>query len=709
MFRANRQNKRLLQLVAGAFLLPLLAHAYIGLSSHYIADDYCYAVAARQGILAAQITWYSTWQGSVSSNFLAMFSSLLPPETIRFLPATALTIWGLLLTWTVWQLKPVSTRAWRLSTSVLLATMTLALSLDGRPRMTPQTLYWLNGSLRYLAPQLVLVAYAGFVIFAQNRIDQRRQLSAACVVSTTLALIAGLFSEAHMAAQVTGTFLATLACAVFVSRPVRQKLLPLLSAGLAGSLIAFLVMALSPGMRVRQALLPAPPDLLTLGLRTSSYTLEFVREIVLRAPENLLLAAIVPALIARLTHGIARNATVRGNTRNDGLVPWLVAIPAGVLLLLAACFSTAAWALASFPPMRTLLIPQFLLFSAITTWSFLLGLWTLRDWPPRTNTRMKLSGVVTLSLILAWPLNDSWNTLDLRFEAEANAQTWDAFDRQLRQAKTQQLDSLQLPAPDNLAGLDLVGQEANFWVNSCVSDYYGVSVTGYPPPPIPNATALLNMSGVDVEIGNVATVNHYSLSRSFAWPGETLFLSVHWLPRSTTERPYRVSIDLYAENGQVHTQTTSLLNDTYDTTVWVPKRSFVDTYELKIPETTEATLSAPFVIGLYGQSESQRFPVVARGGAPGSVLGEIRILESQCGPNGEELHSLGRKDDAKLFEAVTKLLASDLIVGPLQIEVGVFDSAISLCDDQTSRQQRERAIELVTQNFDVAEVIDDMQ
>ena len=91
------------------------------------------------------------------------------------------------------------------------------------------------------------------------------------------------------------------------------------------------------------------------------------------------------------------------------------------------------------------------------------------------------------------------------------------------------------------------------------------------------------------------------------------------------------------------------------------------------------------------------------------MLGEIRILESQCGPNGEELHSLGRKDDAKLFEAVTKLLASDLIVGPLQIEVGVFDSAVSLCDDQTSRQQRERAIELVTQNFDVAEVIDDMQ
>ena len=709
MLRANRQNTRLLQLVAGAFLLPLLAHAYIGLSSRYIADDYCYAVAARQGVLAAQITWYSTWQGSVSSNFLAMLASLLPPETIRFLPATTLTIWGLLLTWTVCQLKPVSTRAWRLPTSVLLATMTLALSLDGRPRMTPQTLYWLNGSLRYLAPQLVLVAYAGFVIFAHNRINQRRQLLAACAASTTLALIAGSFSEAHMAAQVTGIFLATLACAVFVSRPVRQTLLPLLSTGLAGSLIAFLVMTVSPGMRVRQALLPAPPDLLTLGLRTFSYTLEFVRELVLRAPENLLLAMIVPALIARLTNAIATNTAIRNDTRNDGFIPWLAVIPAGVLLVLAACFSTAAWALATFPPMRTLLIPQFLLFSAITTWSFLFGLWTLRHWTPGTDTRMKMFGVVALALTLAWPLNDSWNTLDLRFDAEANAQTWDAFDRQLRQAKTQQLDSLHLPVPDNLAGLDLVGQEANFWVNSCVSDYYGVSVTGYQPPPISNATNLPNMNRVHVEIGNVATINHYSLARPFAWPGETLSLSVHWLPRSTTEQPHRVSIDLYAENDQVHTQTTSLLHDTYDTMVWIPKRSFVDTYELKIPETTEATLSAPFVVGLYGPSESQQLPVVARGGAPGSVLGEIRILESQCGPNGEELHSLGRKDDAKLFEAVTKLLADDPIVGPLQIEVGVFDSAVSLCDEQTSRRQRERAIELVTQNLDVSEVIDDMQ
>ena len=271
----ERAFARLFGLLACVFLLPLIARGYIGLFSYYLADDYCIANEARRGIWAAQSYWYMNWEGTVSSNLLATLAGPEHLSVVRVWPVATLIIWTVLLTWTVWQVRLFAGCRWRLLTSVVLAAMTLVLTLDGRPQMAPQVLYWLDGSTKYLAPQLFLVGYVGFVVYCCRRTRRPEWRWVAYIGAGVLAAIAGLFAEVHMAAQVTGLVVAALACVLLARQDLRRRLMPLMGAGVGGSLFAFLIIFLAPGMQVRQGVHPEPPDLLTLSVGTVGYTLDF--------------------------------------------------------------------------------------------------------------------------------------------------------------------------------------------------------------------------------------------------------------------------------------------------------------------------------------------------------------------------------------------------------------------------------------------------
>jgi hypothetical protein len=565
----------LLGMIAAAFLWPLAAHSYVGLFTQYMADDYCQAVGVGQGVWASQVSLYRTWQGTVASNLLASLSGLLPPASVRFWPAAALTLWVVLLTWTVWLCQPTLRRLERWLIAVTLAAAAVALTLDGRPQMTPQVVYWLNGSLRYLGAQLFLVGYVGYVVFAQ-RLGSETPRWGVYLVAAGLAAIAGLFSEAHTAAQITGLGLAVAAFAVVVTPERRRNMLPLLVAGLCGSVAALLVILWSPGMRVRQSLFAEPPGLVTTGVRALGYTLEFLGDLVARAPETIAVAIIVPALLARWGGAEAAGGQPRPLGRRD-LAPWLIGLPVGCVVVQTACFATAAWAVSVFPPTRTLLIPRFVLFTGLMAWGFLAGRWlrAAADGGGRARP-VGLPGLLSLALVTMWPIGEGLRTVTVRAEAEAHARTWSAFDRQLRDAAATGLAAVHLPAPGNIAGLDVVGPDRAFWVNGCVSGYYGVSVTGFPPPPIPTEAERGELTPVDVDIGGVASITGYALHQTYATGGESLDLTVEWRPQASTEVPHAVYLGLHGANDEPFVQrlVTPDLSG-YISSTWIPGRPFL--------------------------------------------------------------------------------------------------------------------------------------
>ena len=526
-------------MIALAFIWPLAAHSYVGLFTQYMADDYCQAAGAGQGVWASQVALYRTWQGTVASNLLASLAGRLPPESVRFWPAAALTLWVVLLTWTIWLCRPTVRRLERWLISVVLAAAVMALTLDGRPQMTPQVVYWLNGSLRYLGAQLFLAGYVGYVVFAQ-RLGSETPRWGVSLIAAGLAAIAGLFSEAHTAAQITGLGLAVAAFAVVVTPERRRNTLPLLVAGLCGSVAALLVILWSPGMRVRQSLFAEPPGLMTTGVRALGYTLEFLGDLVARAPETIAVAIVVPALLARWGGAESADRHPRPLGRRD-LAPWLIGLPVGCVVVLTACFATAAWAVSAFPPTRTLLIPRFALFAGLMAWGFLAGRWLRADADGGGRARpVGLPGLLSLVLVTMWPIGEGLRAVAVRAEAEAHARTWSAFDRQLRDAGATGLAAVHLPAQGKVAGLDVVGLDRAFWVNGCVSEYYGVSVTGFPPPPIPTEAERRDLTPVDVDIGGVASITGYALHQTYATGGEPFDLTVEWRPQASTEMPHAV-------------------------------------------------------------------------------------------------------------------------------------------------------------------------
>ncbi len=700
----------LLVILAGAFLVPLLAHADIGRFNRYLADDYCVANVVRaEGVRGAVEYWYLNWHGSILFDLFASLGGLLPASMVRFWPVLALSSWALLLVWTLWQL-PLATRRWdRVLVSVVLAELTLAVLLDGPPHMVPQSVYWLDGALRYMAPQLFLVAYVGVVACRLRKATGRQLSPAACGLAGVLALSAGLFSETHMAAQTTGLMLGTLACALLSPEPRRARVMPLLYAGLGGTLLAVVITVVAPGTMVRQGLFPDPPDVVTTGLLTLGYTRDYLADVAVRAPWSLVLTALTPALLAWL---LGRSERTRDRSRVPSATrgPWLIAIPCMTAVVLAATFAPTAWAASSFPPVRSLLVSQTVLFGGLATWSYLVGQCThvyIRD---EHVVRLRLPLVGALLLTIIWPLHTATRIHAWRAEADAYARTWEIFDLKLRQANAQGLSAARLPAPENFANLETVGSDAGFWVNGCVSAFYGLSVTGFPPPSLPSAADLNRMNSVEVDVEGIATITDYRVHQVYAEPGEMLSVTVQWLPRNITEIPHGVFMALNGPNGQSISQsTTTLTANGYDTTVWAPGRSFLGTYAVEIPRSAESTRDARLVVGLYNPSTLQQLPLMTRGVSAPDRLATVTISDSGCGPRADDRDAAHRRADAELWTAVTGQFDIDPVVGPLHIEVGVYDSVVSLCDDDTSGAERERAVEIVRLFGNVTDVVDRMK
>src|SRR5262245_50977270 len=70
-----------------AFFIALLAHAYIGLFSRFLADEYCTAgVVQTYGFFGAQKYWFTTWTGRFSFTLAISLAHLIGAKLVPFLP-----------------------------------------------------------------------------------------------------------------------------------------------------------------------------------------------------------------------------------------------------------------------------------------------------------------------------------------------------------------------------------------------------------------------------------------------------------------------------------------------------------------------------------------------------------------------------------------------------------------------------------------------
>src|SRR5207245_10862434 len=132
------------------------------------------------------------------------------------LPAAAILVWLVVLTWTFAQFGVGKLRAFVLAEVAAFATLQTAPDLA-------QSLYWQTGMLTYLLPLVLATFLVGWI---RRAIDGGRLQYWALGLCALVTFVAGGLSETYLIPQNVGLSLALVVCAVLTPRGDARRLWP---------------------------------------------------------------------------------------------------------------------------------------------------------------------------------------------------------------------------------------------------------------------------------------------------------------------------------------------------------------------------------------------------------------------------------------------------------------------------------------------------
>lgn len=461
--RTVRTTHLMLSLVV---TLSLLTFGYLGFSSRYLADDYCFSrLVIESGFWGAQVRSYQTWSDRFSTMFFTSLLDRLGVAGMQILPAL-LTI-GLLLV-AFFLFRELRDRFKLQITDLeiyILTGLITFISLYTAPDQF-QSLFWRAGSVTYTLP--VIGMLLGFVA-----VFSRRDRAASpwwSLLTAVLFLISGGFSETNLALQV-GILLLVGIGVHRRYRPVqlRAPVWDHLGGAMVGSVLALGVMLLSPGNSVRMANMPDPPDFLRLVSLSARYGLGYLSQSVRGYPLPFLVTLVTGFCLAQLNPA----SLPESSQAKKGL--W--EIPLALLLLAGVVCVPSAYAQSAYPENRTLLGIRWITVTALTVWSYLLGaIWNnRRDRNPRlTQPRSVTHAALILVLCSFYLILGGLQVLDTIPTAQQRAAAWDTRNREiLAQAAAGERD-VQVQALDSVGRIKELDEDPDHWVNKCAAVYYGV-------------------------------------------------------------------------------------------------------------------------------------------------------------------------------------------------------------------------------------------
>jgi hypothetical protein len=473
-----------------AFILVLVIHAYNGSFTRYWADDYSFAnVLTSEGFIGAQKYWYLQWDGRFTSTFAISLAELIGPRIVPILPSLALIIWLIAMTWTIKQFRLKIFLMNSRLLPFLLAVFVIATALSTCPDIF-QSFYWQVGMLTYLVPVIILTLYAGLTAYWMNRKLQRSAQVVFLIFSVLVTFCAGGFSETYVALQTGGLLLAIGVCMLWLSRNLKQNLLPILIAGFLGSFIAMLVMVLAPGNFIRASFFPPHPDLFSLVKLSVYYSVMKMGSIGYHHLGDIGVMLVLPAMLAFTFNPAISNGKecVGSKLKTKDLVRYFVLVPVIGFVLIVFCFAPSVYGMSGPPPPRALIITQIIIICVVIYWSYQAGL-ALKQYHPkfrkiRPSTFYIVVSILVLALLGLGPIISAQRTLSLSSAYRDYAKNWDIQDSEFRVASLRGEKNITIKALPTgiLAGLGGVGSDPNGWVNIAVARYYGFdSITAIGP------------------------------------------------------------------------------------------------------------------------------------------------------------------------------------------------------------------------------------
>ena len=459
---------------AVAATIPVAVHAYLGTFARYIADDFCTASTLRQfGFLASQTYWYETWTGRYSYTFAVSLAQSIGPALTPWLTLLVLIAWIVFIAYaaqTMLGLRGIAPVA------VALATIHVFSTLDGSPSVY-QSLYWQTGMVTYTLPLVLSVAYAAWLWGAGQGRQGPRNTAAACTISLAAAFLLGGFSETYVALQTSALVLLLLSMPWLIAGAKRSRAVSLVAAGLAGSVLAGLTVALAPGTGVRRALMPAAPQLMPWVEATLRDGYLFLARTVKGSPEAIVLSIALPCLLVLLFASERGPLAQSGKGAGVGSLLPLLLLPIATPILILATIAPYEFAISSYPDARVLVTAMFVLITGLVVWGAYLGKVLAGLTRMRSSAARRVAGWLAVILVLgllAVSVRSASTILDQEDAARDYARSWDTRDRNLRQPGAG--DAGQVPAASlrHMGGLAEIGHDPEEWINRCVAGTYGL-------------------------------------------------------------------------------------------------------------------------------------------------------------------------------------------------------------------------------------------
>lgn len=449
----------LLLIIPSTVVLSL--HAYIGSYTRFIADDYCEAFFSRNlGLLRNIWYWYSNFEGRYSEFAGNYVLALAGTKGYPFLPSLEMISWGTIIILAVFWLQPKETRI-KLWQATCLGVVLLFSMLLLTPYVD-QSLYWWAGVGAHALPLVGFTVSLSIYLWCRARTFDRKGVILLAGLSFVLAFINGGFSETFTATQIVFLFLWMLWLFLRKELNFHQPGPFYLASSLAGGLVALVVVIISPGNATRQSFFTQTMDIFTILQISFSGYLAFFGKI-FTTPEKWI--GWMGILLVFFWFG--------KQTPPERIIkiwePFAILL-SGLTILVFASFTPGAYGLSDIVPERAQIIPAFFLLLTTISAAFLWG-----NQRGTAGEHLKWLGVAVVLIILAAGINAK-NIFNSRDVYITYAQSWDQNEQKILSAVASGEKTVVITPIYNWAGLNEPNDNPKFFVNYCMSKYYGINI-----------------------------------------------------------------------------------------------------------------------------------------------------------------------------------------------------------------------------------------
>jgi hypothetical protein len=463
--------------IAALALIPLAAHAWMGSYSRFVSDDFSSAaLAARLGVWGAAVDWYVNWTGRFSANIVDSLTGALGQKALGWQVLIVLLLWLAALTLVFSRLIPHGKPCVEWPASIFMASVLLTVAFQVTPDL-PQSLYWAQGMHSLVLP-MTLGTFLGAILLKIRDQDVGSGAAPRIAGAGLLAFLAGGFGETYVSLQTLVLVMMLMYTLLYSPPRNRGRMAIAIGVCLTASLLAMLIIILSPGNTARQSHFPPTPSLPAMLAISLQAFLSYLGRIFTSSWKIWQLAVLfISALLAGSGFLFGQVSDVGKKMKGRGV--HLAFTAALTLGLMYACFVPSAYGMSTTPPDRTLFIPTFILAAGMAACGWLAGAGWQAFILNTTAAKPRPTLIVRWVLFLAFAIHlhvTVSGILSLQPEYSRFARISDKAEEIILQARQEGRDWVEIPEVHNPFGLSDFGAGTNEWLDDAVNQYYGIHV-----------------------------------------------------------------------------------------------------------------------------------------------------------------------------------------------------------------------------------------